>query len=92
MSSNPPIGQAGPSFQFILLTVLIVTLVSLMGVGVVLWWINAHLPTAQYVSDDVRLASVSLRDSAKVISDKLMDVFVLGCGAIIGLLGGRSAK
>ena len=85
-------GSSAPSFKLILVTVLILTLVSLTAAALVIYWMAGHIPTQAYVSDDVRAAAVTVRESAKLISDKLMDVFVLGCGAIIGLLGGRSAK
>ena len=91
-NNSPENGDHGPSFRLILVTVLILTLVSLVFAALVVYWMSDRVPPQGFSNDDARTAALAVREAAKLISDKLMDVFVLGCGAIIGLLGGRSAK
>jgi hypothetical protein len=78
------------TFTSVFLGVLILTILCLVGSGLVVWNMRSHIPTLAYTNDDTRLAAKQVSDALIDINQKLLSIFTLGCGAIMGLLGGKS--
>jgi hypothetical protein len=86
MVKNPPDG----TFTKVFVGVLILTILCLVGSGLVVSNMRNHIPTQAYTNDDTRLAAKQVSDALMDINQKLLSIFTLGCGAIMGLLGGKS--
>jgi hypothetical protein len=78
------------TFTKVFVGVLILTILCLAGSGLVVWNLRIHIPTQAYTNDDTRLAAKQVSDALMDINQKLLSIFTLGCGAIMGLLGGKS--
>jgi len=80
------------TFTWVFVGVLGLTLLCLLGSGFVVWNMRAHIPTQAYTNDDTRQAAKAVSDALISLNEKLLSIFTLGCGAIMGLLGGKSLK
>lgn len=78
------------TFTKVFVGVLILTILCLVGSGLVVWNLRSHIPTQAYTNDDTRLAAKQVSDALMDINQNLLSIFTLGCGAIMGLLGGKS--
>lgn len=86
-----PIPVPRSAFNLIFLCVLSLTLICLVGCFFSSFWLASHKEAAS-------LAKMNARDAADILEDvsKLTEVlrysFSLGCGAVIGLIGGKGIK
>lgn len=85
-------GPTASSFTWVFLGVLGLTILCLVGSALVLTKMGTHIPTQAYSNEDTRQAAKQLSDAMVSLNEKLLSIFTLGCGAIMGLLGGKSLK
>ena len=83
---------ASNTFTWVFVGVLGLTILCLVGSGFVVTNLRAHIPTQAYTNEDTRAAAKVVSDALVGLNEKLLSIFTLGCGAIMGLLGGKSLR